>query len=122
MVTETPDILRVWWNNLKDCQKREILIHLGHLPSIIDFKVWPTLIEVITRFWDAKRMVFQFGDVEIYPKIEEIKDCLDSIGTCGKRIKYPDHHILLPDRPTSAKLKDMLLLVNADCWMLKIYH
>ena len=61
-------------------------------------------------------MVFQFGDIEITPKIEEIKVCLDFTETCGKRKKYPDHHFLLPVRPTSEKLKDMLLLVNAD-WL-----
>ena len=53
----------------------------------MDFKVWPTFIEVIPRFWDDKKMVFRFGDVEITPTLEVIKDCLDSIGTCGKRKK-----------------------------------
>ena len=115
-VTKTPDILRVWWDNLKDCQKREISIYLGNLPSIMDFKVWPMFIEVITRFWDDEKMVFQFGDVKITATLEEIKDCLDFIGTCGKRKKCPNHHILLPDRPTSEELKNILLLVNAN-WL-----
>ena len=116
MVTQASDILRIWWGNLKECQKREISIYLGHLPSIINFKVWPTFIEVITRFWDDKKMVFRFGDVEITPTLEEIKDCLDSIGTCGKRKKRPDHHILLPDRPTRNELRDILFLRNAN-WL-----
>lgn len=58
MVIETLDLLCVWWRDLKECQKIEISIHLGHLPSIMDFKVCPEFIEVITRFWDDKRMVF----------------------------------------------------------------
>ena len=71
-------------------------------------------IEVITRFWDDETMVFQFRDIEKMPM--KIKDCLDSVGTCGKRKKCPNHHILLPDRPTSKKLKDILFLVNAN-WL-----
>ena len=61
-------------------------------------------------------MVFRFGYVEITPTLEEIKDCMESIGTCGKMKKFPNHHILLPDRPTSEELKNILLLVNAN-WM-----
>ena len=71
-------------------------------------------IEVITQFWDDEKMVFRFGDVKIITTLEEIKDCLDSIEMCGKRKKFPDHHILLPDRPTSEELKNILLLVNAN--------
>ena len=73
-------------------------------------------IEVITQFEDDKKMVFQFEDVEITPTLEEIKDCQDSIGTCGKTKKFPNHHILLLDRPTSEDLKNILLLVNAN-WL-----
>ena len=54
--------------------------------------------------------------IEITTTLEESKDCLDSIGTCGKRKKCPNHHILLPDRPTSKELKDILLHVNAN-WL-----
>ena len=71
----------------------------------------------LARLWDDKRIYFfGFGDFEVIPTIEEIKDCLDSIGTCDKRITYPYHHILLLDRPTSLKLKNMLLLVDTD-WL-----
>ena len=48
--------------------------------------------------------------------IEDIKDYLDCIETCGMRKKHPDHYILLLDRPTSLKLKNMLLLVDTD-WL-----
>ena len=82
----------------------------------MDFKVCPMFIEVITLFWDDERMVFQFGDVKITPTIEEIKDCLDCIGTRGTWKHCPDHHILLSDRPTGQKLRNMLLLVNAN-WL-----
>ena len=116
MVTKTLDILRIWWDNLKDSQKSEISANLGHLPSIMDFKVWPTFIEVITSFWDDKKIVFRFGDVEITPTLEEIKDGLDFVGMCGKRKKYWNHHVLLPDRPTSEELKNILLQVNAN-WL-----
>ena len=116
MVIEILDILRVRWNSLNDFEKSEISIHLGHLPSIMDFKVWAIFINIITQFWDDKRMVFWFGDVKITSTIEKIKDCLHSIVTCDKRKKYPNHHILLTARPTSAKLKGILLLVDAD-WL-----
>ncbi|KAH0700949.1 hypothetical protein KY284_015164 [Solanum tuberosum] len=116
MVTETPNLLRVWWYNLNAYQKRELSIHLGHLPSIMNLGVWPKFIEVVTRFWDDERMVFRFGDVEMTPTVEEIRDCLDNVGMCHKRKNHPDHHILLPDKPTSTELKNMLLLVNAD-WL-----
>lgn len=46
--------------------------------------------------------------------LKEIKDCLDSLGMWGKRKHHPYLHILLLDKLTSLKLKDMLLLVNAD--------
>ena len=59
-------------------------------------------------------MVFRFGDVKITPTLEEINDCLDSIGTCGKRKKCPNHHILVRDRPTSKELKEILLLLNTN--------
>ena len=59
-------------------------------------------------------MVFQFGDFKITPMLEEIKDFLDSIGTCGKGKKCPNHHILLLDRPTSEELKNTFLLVNTN--------
>ena len=87
MVNETPDLLCVWWNNLKDCQKREIPIHLGHLPLIMDFKDWPKFIMMINRFWDDKMMAYLFGNVEITPTLEDIKDFLDSIKT-QEREKY----------------------------------
>ena len=61
-------------------------------------------------------MVFRFGDVEITPRIEEIKDFLDSIRTCGKRKKCPNLHILLLDKPTSNELRNILLLVDAN-WL-----
>ena len=47
-------------------------------------------IEVITQFEDDKKMVFKFEDVEITPTLEEIKDCLDSIVTCGKKKKMSE--------------------------------
>ena len=61
-------------------------------------------------------MVFQFGDVKITATLEEIKDCLDFIGTCGKRKKCPNHHIILHDRPSNEKLNNILFLVNAN-WL-----
>uniref|UniRef100_M0ZX33 Uncharacterized protein n=1 Tax=Solanum tuberosum TaxID=4113 RepID=M0ZX33_SOLTU len=85
MVTETPNLLRVWWYNLNAYQKRELSIHLGHLPSIMNLEVWHEFIEVVTRFWDDERMVFRFGDVEMTPTVEEIRDCLDNVGMCQKR-------------------------------------
>ncbi|KAH0694243.1 hypothetical protein KY285_021340 [Solanum tuberosum] len=116
MVTETPNLLRVWWYNLNAYQKRELSIHLGHLPSIMNLKVWPKFIEVVTQFWDDERMVFRFGHVEMTPTVEEIRDCQDNVRMCQKRKNHPDHHILLPNKPTSTELKNMLLLVNAD-WL-----
>ncbi|KAH0679329.1 hypothetical protein KY284_020414 [Solanum tuberosum] len=114
MVTETSNLLRVWWNNLNAYQKRKLSIYLGHLLSIMNLKVWPKFIEVVTQFWDNERMVFRFRDVEMTPTVEEIKDCLDNVGMSQKRKNHPDHHILLPDKPTSLELKNMLVL-----WMSK---
>ena len=95
-VTKTPDLLRVWWNYLKDCKKREISIHLGYLSSIMDFNVLPTFIEIITRFWDDKRML---GFHQNVWQAENIS-----------RSSHP-----ATDRPTSLKLKNMLLLVDSKC-------
>ncbi|KAH0682847.1 hypothetical protein KY285_020355 [Solanum tuberosum] len=114
MVTETPNLLRVWWNNLNAYQKIKLSIHLGHLLSIMNLKVWPKFIEVVTRFWDDERMAFCFRYVEMTPTVEEIKDCLDNVEMYQKRKNHPDHHILLPDKPTSLELKNMSLL-GAKC-------
>ena len=114
MVTKAPDLLHVWWGKLNEIQMRDISIHLGYLPSIMDFKVWPTFIEVITQICDNDKMVLKFGNVEITPTLKKIKDCMDSIKMCGRSKKHTYHHILLPDKPTSLKLKDILRLVNAD--------
>ncbi|WMV15656.1 hypothetical protein MTR67_009041 [Solanum verrucosum] len=93
MITKTPNLLRFWWDNLNGYQKREVSIHMGNLSSIMKLQVWPEFIEVITRFWDSERMVFRFGDGEITPTIEEIQDCLETIGMYKKKKKHPDHHI-----------------------------
>lgn len=82
----------------------------------MNFKVWPEFIKVITRFWDGERIVFLFRNVKIMLTLKEIKDCLDSLKMCGKRKHHLDHHILLLNKPTSLKLKDMLLLVNKN-WL-----
>ena len=122
MVTETPDYSSCVVEQPQRLSKERNANSLG--PLTFDYGL-----QSMNHFYRGnysvvgrQKMVFRFGDVEVTPTIERIKDYFDSIKKCGKRNKYPDHHIKIPERPTSAKLKNILLLVNADWFMLKIYH
>ena len=116
MVTRCPDLLYKWWNNLDEVARTQVKTSLGHLTTLMDMHVYPGFIQVITRFWDSERMVFRFGEVEMTPTIEEIQDVLETQEMCDKRKDHPDDNILIPDKPTSKKMKDLLLLVDAD-WL-----
>ncbi|XP_016451638.1 uncharacterized protein LOC107776276 [Nicotiana tabacum] len=72
MVQNIPPLLLDWWKNLSHSDKNHVKRVLGNLPSLLDIRPNNTLIEVATMFWDEKRVVFRFGDVEMTPLLEEI--------------------------------------------------
>ena len=45
-------------------------------------------------------MVFQFGNVEITPTLEEIRDCIDTIGTGIERRARKQEDIFIPNKPS----------------------
>lgn len=47
---------------------------------------WPELIAVLTCYWDNEKMVFQFGTIEITRIMEELRDCIDTVGPGLERI------------------------------------
>ena len=64
-------------------------------------------------------MVFQFGEVELTPTIEEILISYESIAMCNKRKRHPDTDLLNPITWDFAKIKEKLSLVKAE-WMDKL--
>ena len=61
---------------------------------------WPKLIEVLTDFWDNQRMVLQFETAEITPTVEEIRDCIDTVGTGIEKKARSQEDIFIPNKPS----------------------
>ena len=72
MVRSIPPLLRDWWENLSPSDKNHVKRVLGNLPSLLDIQPNNALIEAATMFWDEKRTIFRFGDIEMTPLLEEI--------------------------------------------------
>ena len=81
MVIAAPPQLSMWYDNLDGDHRRTLNKYVGALTELINMNCWPELIEVLTGYWNSQRMVFQFGTVKIIPTLEEIRDCIDTVGT-----------------------------------------
>lgn len=80
----------------------------------MEIEACPGLIKVITRYWDGERSVFRFGDVELTLTVKEIRDVLDTVGMETKVQTKPDHNILIPHKPTTKEMLNMLLFIKED--------
>ena len=83
MVIDTPPQLTMWYDNVDGDHTR--ILNKYILKELIDMNGWEELIEVITRYWDSQRMVFLFKIIEITLTLEEIRDCIDIVGTGRER-------------------------------------
>ena len=81
MVIEALPQLKMWHDNLNGDHKRTVNKYVGALTELINKNSWPELVEVLTHYWDSQRMVFQLGTAEITPTLEDIRDCIDTVGT-----------------------------------------
>ena len=81
MVVLAPPQLTILHNDLDGDHRRTLNKYVGALTELIIMDGWPELIEVLTGYWDSQKMVFHFGTGKITPTIEEIRDCIDTVGT-----------------------------------------
>ena len=73
---------------------------LRNLPYLLDIQPNNVLIEAATMFWDEKRVVFRFGDIEMTPLLEEIG------GFAG--LPWDSPGLLVPENRTSRGFLKMM--------------
>ena len=99
MVVSAPPQLTMWYNDSDGDHRRTLNKNVGALTELINLNGWTELIEVLTGYWDRQRMVFRFGTAEITPTLEEIRDCIDSVGTGIERRARKQEGIFIPNKP-----------------------
>ena len=57
-------------------------------------------------YWDSQRMVFRFKTTKITLTLEEIRDCIDSVGTGIERRARKQEDILIPNKPSIEDIAD----------------
>ena len=67
---------------------------------------WPELIEVLTGHKDSQKMGFCFGTAKITPTLEEIRDCIDTVGTGIERRARKQEDIFIPNKPSVENIAD----------------
>ncbi|XP_015083929.1 uncharacterized protein LOC107027260 [Solanum pennellii] len=100
MVISAPPQLTMWYNDLDGDHRRTLNKYVGTLTELINMNGWPELIEVLTGYWDSRRMVFRCGTAEITPTLEEIRDCIDTVGTGMERRARKQEDIFIPNKPS----------------------
>jgi len=70
MVQNIPSLLIAWWNDLAPCDRNHV--RRGSLLSLLNIQPNRGLIKAATMFWDEKRVVFRFGNIEMTPLLKEI--------------------------------------------------
>ena len=50
-------------------------------------------------------MVFRFGTAEITPTLEEIRDCIDTVGTGIERRARKQEDIFIPNKPSVENMR-----------------
>ena len=97
MVVSAPPQLTMWHNDLDGDHRRTLNKYVEALTELINMDGWPELIEVLTGYWDSQRMVFHFGTTEIIPTLEEIRDCVDTVGTGIERRARKQEDVFIPN-------------------------
>ena len=100
MVVSAPPQLTMWYNDLDGDHRRTLNKYVGALTKLINMDGWPELIEVLRGYWDSQKMVFHFGTTEITPTLEEIRDCIDTVGTGIERRVGKQEAIFIPNKPS----------------------
>ena len=108
MVISAPPQLAMWHNDLDGDHKRTLNKYIGALTELINMDGWPELIEVLTGYWDSQRMVFRFGTAEITPTLEELRDCIDTVGTGLERKARKQEDVFIPNKPSVENISDWL--------------
>ena len=62
-------------------------------------------------------MFFHFGIAEITPTLEEIRDCIDTVGTGIERRAQKQEDIFIPNKPSIENIEDWFgLRKDFACW------
>ena len=62
-------------------------------------------------------MVFRFGTAEITQTLEEIRDCIDTVGTGIERKERKQEDIIIPNKPSVENIADWFRLgKNFSYW------
>ena len=106
IVVSAPPQLTMWYNDFDGDHRRTLNKYVGALPKLININCWPELIEVLTGYWDSHKMVFHFWTAEITPTLEEIRDCIDTVGTKIERRARKQEDIFIPNKPSVENIAD----------------
>nr|XP_016469648.1 PREDICTED: uncharacterized protein LOC107791992 [Nicotiana tabacum]XP_016469649.1 PREDICTED: uncharacterized protein LOC107791992 [Nicotiana tabacum] len=112
MVTNIHSRLLSWWEDLHSSDKALVRKYLGNLPSLLEIQPNNMIIEAANLFWDCKRVVFRFGDIEMTSLLEEIG------GQAGLVWQTPDL-LMSENRIGKSFLKMIGLKKNAELECLK---
>ena len=110
MVAEASVLLKMWYNDLDKDHRRTHNKYVGALTELLNVVGWPQLIEVLTCYWDNKKMAFQFGTVEITPIVEEMWDNIDTGGIGLERGVRKQEEILIANNPSIEDITKFLRL------------
>lgn len=106
MVLSVPSQLTAWWVDLGDYGQRVVRGALGHLPSLMDIQPCRDIIEAATVFWDEKRVVFRFGNIEMTPLLEEIGGYIENVALLRKPRKWQNCGMIIPRQPLPKEFAD----------------
>ena len=106
MIVSAPPQLTMWYNDFDGDHRRTLNKYVGALTELVNMNGWPKLIEVLTRYWDSHKMVFHFGTAEITPTLEEIRDCIDTVGTGIEIRARKQEDIFIPNKPSVENIAD----------------
>ena len=107
MVVSAPPQLRMWHNDLDGDHRRTLYKYVGAITELINMECWPELIEVLTEYWDSQKWVFWFGTTEITPTMEEIRDCIDTVGIGIEMRAQKQEDIFIPNKPYAENIADL---------------
>ena len=112
MIVSAPPQLTMWYNDFDGDHRRTLNKYVGALTELVNMNGWPKLIEVLTRYWDSHKMVFHFGTAEITPTLEEIRDCIDTVGTGIEIRARKQEDIFIPNKPSVENIADWFGLIK----------
>ena len=109
-VVLTPPLLTMWYDNFDGDHRRTLNKYVGTLIELININGWLEIVEVLMGYWDRQRMVFRFGTAKITPTFEEIRNCIDTVGTGIERKARKQEDIFIANKPFAEDIADWLRL------------